>query len=287
MKKKTPLLAAVQYRLRHAGRLATAGRRRLPDFLILGAAKSGTTSLYNYLIQHPCVEPCFRKEVHYFDRNFNKGVRWYRSFFPRKDLHKAGCSRVVSGESSPYYLFHPLAAERIARVAPEARFFVLLRDPADRAVSHYNHRVRAGQEKLPIEEAFAAEEERLRGEAEKLGDGVTRFSFNHYYYSYLSRGRYARQLESWFSRFPRGQFLVIDSDDLFRDPDTVYRSAIGHLGLAYTGPARYAPFNSADKTTYTALPPALRARLSDAFAEDNERLFDLLGKRFPWQPHTA
>ncbi len=287
MKKKTPLFTAIRYRLRHAGRLATAGRRSLPDFLIIGAAKSGTTSLYNYLIQHPCVMPCFRKEVHYFDRNFNKSERWYRSFFPVRGQHPAGCSRSVTGESSPYYLFHPLAAERVSRVVPQARFLVLLRDPADRAVSHYNHRLRAGQETLPIEEAFAAEEKRLQGEAERLGDGVTRFSFNHYYYSYLARGRYARQLETWFSLLPREQFLVIDSDDLFRNPDSVYRAALGHLGLAYTGPVHYEPYNSADKTAYATLPESLRGRLSEAFAEDNERLFELIGKRFQWPQQHA
>jgi len=156
---------------------ATAGLRAGPDFVIIGSKRGGTTSLYNYLLQHPSVQPLFPgrqriKGVHYFDSQFARGPRWYRSHFPLqargRHLARPWLRQAVAGEASPYYLFHPLAAERLARQVPDVRVIVLLRDPVERAYSHYKERVRNGGESLTFDEAIAAEPGRLLGEAERI-----------------------------------------------------------------------------------------------------------------------
>ena len=134
--------------LRHYG-LLTAGLRAGPDFAVIGAKRGGTTSLYNYLLQHPHIQPLFPgrqriKGVHFFDSGYAHGERWYRSHFPlaigSRHLARPWISRPLTGEASPYYLFHPLAAERLARHCPDVRLLVVLRDPVERAYSHYEFR---------------------------------------------------------------------------------------------------------------------------------------------------
>ena len=141
--------------------------RKLPDFLIVGVMKGGTTSLFRYLVRHPQVLPPFRKEIKYFDCNYINGQNWYQAHFPLKKKFVGGSK--LTGEATPYYIFHPQAPMRIAEALPEAKIIILLRNPIDRAYSHYQHMVRVGREPLSFEEAIAAEPERLAGEAEKIG----------------------------------------------------------------------------------------------------------------------
>src|SRR5689334_8975756 len=124
-------------------RNSTSQLRLLPDFIIIGAQKGGTTSLYNYLIEHPLIKSARRKEVHYFDRNFHKGVSWYKAFFPTS-LEKYYAENIlkkdfITGEGSPEYLFYPHCAEKAVRVLPQAKIIALLRNPVDRAYSQYRH----------------------------------------------------------------------------------------------------------------------------------------------------
>src|SRR5215208_8528317 len=125
---------------------ATAKLRPLPDFLILGAQKAGTTALYAYLRWHPQITGPSFKEVSFFDRHYARGERWYRAHLPMRR------SSIV-GEASPSYLFHPLAPERVAQMLPNARLVALLRNPVDRAFSHYQHEVALGREPLSFEAA--------------------------------------------------------------------------------------------------------------------------------------
>ena len=169
----------------------TARLRPLPDFLIVGAQKAGTTALYAYLRRHPSITGPSWKEVSYFDRHYLRGPAWYRGNFP---LRSRG--RIV-GEASPSYLFHPDAAERAAALVPGARVIALVRDPVERAHSHYQHEVALGREPLPFEEALEREEERLAGELERMRADAGYFSHAWWNYTYLARGRYAEQLERW------------------------------------------------------------------------------------------
>src|SRR6187551_3563074 len=149
---------------------ATSRWRPLPDFLVIGAQKAGTTALYAYLRWHPGIAGPSWKEVCFFDRHWWRGEAWYRGQFPLR----AG-ERLV-GEASPSYLFHPLAPERARSLVPGAKLVALLRDPVDRAYSQYQHEVALGREPLSFEDALAAEEERTRGEAERLAADPRAFS---------------------------------------------------------------------------------------------------------------
>ena len=163
--------------------------RALPDAIIIGAQKCGTSSLHNYLTQHPGVIAPLRKEVHYFDDNYRRGERWYRAHFGR-----AG-GPGINLDSSPYYLFHPLAAQRAHQLLPDARLIVMLRDPVRRAYSHYWHERDKRRESLSFADALDAEPLRIARDAQRLAQGEIDSSPDHRRYSYLARGRYAEQLE--------------------------------------------------------------------------------------------
>src|SRR5262245_43057221 len=112
-------------------RRLTARLRVVPDFIIIGTQRGGTTSLYNNLIKHPCIVPAFKKEVHCFDVNFRKGISWYQTHFPsyiEKYLRKAHAKDFVTGEASPYYMFHPHVPRRIAEMVPKVKLIALLRN---------------------------------------------------------------------------------------------------------------------------------------------------------------
>ena len=268
------------YAARRLGRLATAPMRTLPDFIIIGAQKGGTTFLNQLLAQHPRIRPAFLKEVHYFDLNFDKGVNWYRSNFPVR----MGNDGYVTGEASPYYMFYPHAARRASAVVPNAKLIALLRNPVDRAYSHYQHqalRVKGeGQETLSFERALEAEGERLRGEEERMLQDERYLSPNHRNYSYLSRGIYVDQLSVWSRFFDRSQILALNSDDLFDDTPSALATILDFLGVPQWMPDAYSISN---KGKYNeAISATLRQRLEDFFRPHNLRLFDYLGEDFGW-----
>jgi hypothetical protein len=251
---------------------ATASLRPLPDFLILGAQKAGTTALYAYLRWHPEITGPSFKEVSFFDRHYAHGERWYRAHMP---VRRSG----VVGEASPSYLFHPLAPERVARMLPEARLIALLRNPVDRAFSHYQHEVALGREQLTFEEALAREDERMQGELERMLADPSYFSHAWWNYTYAARGRYAEQLERWHAAFPREQVLVLLTDDLAADTAGTYRRTLEFLGVADRGLESYPRIFERE---YGEMDPDTRARLEERFAEPNRRLAELLARELPW-----
>jgi hypothetical protein len=278
--------AGAKRSLRLYGEL-TAGMRDLPDFMIIGAKRGGTTSLYNYLLEHPRVLPLLPsrqriKGPHFFDSNFSRGMRWYRSHFPTaayRRVRERDGQRVVAGESSPYYLFHPLAAERAARLVPGTKVIVLLRDPVERAWSHYKERVRHGAEPLAFEEAIEREPERLRGEAERIVSEPGYLSYAHEQQSYLAQGRYLDSLPAWRDRFPPGQMLIMPSEELYADPQAALDRVTGFLGLP--------SWRLEDRTKHNYHPAAgmseaTRRELSGLFEQHNRDLAKLLDMRFEW-----
>ncbi|WP_017715481.1 sulfotransferase domain-containing protein [Kamptonema formosum] len=237
----------------------------MPDFLIIGAQKCGTTSLYHYLIQHPQIRPAAQKELHFFDLFFSKGVEWYLEQFPRRT---AGAGW-LTGESSPYYIFHPLVPQRVWRLFPEVKLIVLLREPVARAWSHYHHEVRLGYEKLSFEDAIALEPERLKGETEKILADETYYSFNHQHCTYLSRGAYAEQLLSWMELFPKKQFLILKSEDFYANPAESVKQVFEFLGLPDCRLPEYGKYNAGE---YPPISDATQRYLREYFQPHNQRL---------------
>ena len=276
-----------------AYRVSTSSLRLLPEFMIIGTQKGGTSSLYNYLIQHPCIASAFAKEVHFFDNhtrahNFGKGIAWYRSHFAY-DLDKSNNKRhkqqLITGEASPDYIFDPHAPQRIAATLPSVKLIALLRNPIDRAYSHYLHNTRAsydvGRETLSFEEAITKEEERLQGEREKLLQDESYFSYNYMHYSYLSRGIYVKQLKTWFDLFPREQILVLKSEDFYANPDTIFKQVLGFLKLPVWELQEYKSYNSS-KGSQANIISATREYLAGYFKFHNERLYQQLDINFGW-----
>jgi hypothetical protein len=261
---------------RFLSRLATGHLRALPDFVMIGGMKCGTTSLFQYLQQHPGVSPVYVEEVHYFDLNYGRGLNWYRAHFP---MRPGGGEATVSGDDSPYYIFHPMVPARVAKDLPDVKLIALLRNPVDRAYSHYNHELRRDRETLSFEQALDKEAERLEGEEERMAVDPSYVSFEHQRHSYVARGRYAEQLDRWFALFPRERILVLQSEEMFRDPGPVYNRVLDFLDLPASDVPEFGVFNPGG---YKEMEGSTRRRLEETFEPLNEDLFKLLGRSFDW-----
>jgi hypothetical protein len=273
-----PLRRVVRSTIWTFGR-ATSRFRPLPDFLVIGAQKAGTTALYAYLRWHPAITGPSWKEVSFFDRHHARGPAWYRGNFPLTLL--AGRSRPpLVGEASPSYVFHPFAPARVAALLPDARLIVLLRDPVDRAYSHYQHEVALGRETLPFEEALAQEEERTRGEVERMLADPGYFSHAWWDFTYLARGRYAEQLERWLAVFPRAQLLVLPAQELAHRPAETYARVLAFLGAS---PHDLEAYPRIFERTYADMAPDTRRWLAAYYAEPNRHLGELLGQDLGWE----
>lgn len=257
-----------------ATRRPTAGRRVLPTFLIIGAQRSGTTSLHYYLARHRDVHgPVRDKGVHYFDTDYGRSVAWYRSHFPlRSSLERSGRPYAV-GESSPYYLFHPEIPARVTRLLPDVRAVAILRDPVERTVSHHHHEVARGHEHLSLGRALEAEEERLAGQEALLAADPSAVSHAHMHHGYVARSQYATQLERWLEYLAPDQLLLLRTEELQRDPAAALGRVTAFLGIEPLPPADYPVYN---ERSYADVDPELVAELRDRFADSEARVAELM-----------
>jgi hypothetical protein len=256
--------------------------RVLPDFLIVGAQKSGTTFLFSALLKSGHVLGPALKEVHYFDINYRKGENWYRSLFPsRKEIQerkKQTDSRTISGEASPFYLYYPYAAERAHALLPNLKIIAVLRDPLERAISHYYHSSAWGVESLSIDEAFAAEESRLAPDKERMANDPEYIGQSFSNHSYVDRGHYTRQLKTWEKHFSREQMLILDSRKLFGDTQGSLDKVCAFLEIP---PFEYVGGASRNTTSGKAdASDALRQKILSKFETSNDELFEYTGIRF-------
>ncbi len=196
-------------------RPAEPNATRLPTFVIVGAMKSGTTSLARWLKPHPQVFLSDVKELHFFDVHYHKGADWYRGQFAG-----AGPSLAV-GEATPVYMYDERAPARMHALLPEARIVAILRNPVDRAYSHYWHNRQRGNELLDFREAVEREPERRQRDDQPYLHA----------YAYMDRGRYLQQLQRLTASYAREQLLVETFDDLRQDPQSVYRRVCGFIGV--------------------------------------------------------
>ncbi|WP_028654847.1 sulfotransferase domain-containing protein [Nocardioides sp. J54] len=260
----------------------TADLRERPAFIVVGAQRAGTTTLFRLLSEHPQLcRPTAAKGTGYFDDNYRRGPRWYRAHFP---LRRPGRWRRTAFECSGYYLFHPLAAERIARDLPECHVVVMVRDPVVRAHSAHRHEAARGFESLPFDEAVAREPERTAGQAELLAADPTAVSFAHRHHAYLQRGEYAVQVRRFIDALGRDRVHVVDADELFADPVPVYVDLQQQLGLAVHRPAEVGRWNERPREP---LPEPLVARLRAYFDEHDAALAELLGREPSWRKEPA
>jgi len=235
------------------------------NFIIIGAQRSGTTSLYRYICAHPAVKPAVRKEIHFFDWQYEKGHVWYRGQLP-----------ATGGEASPSYIFDPAVPERVKKHEPDTRLIAILRNPADRAYSQYYHNRKRKTESLSLRQALDKEEKRLRA-------AIYMQSME---WSYKARGRYAEQLLRWFALFPPEQLLILKAEDLFNYPPETMLQVWKHLEL---NPIYQSVEEAYLKGTYRAhrrqtyrVHVGTRQYLIDYFDWHNQKLYQLLERDFDW-----
>ncbi len=263
---------------------------RLPTYVIAGAMRCGTTALNSYLREHPEIAVSSSKEVHFFDEKWDLGLDWYRGQFPDSD------EAVAVGEATPNYMYRPVALDRLRETLPEVKLVVMLRNPADRAYSHYWHDRTRGRTESEFGDIVARE---LAGE--DIGPAA-----------YVDRGRYRWQIEEILKRFPRESLHVQAFEDLKSDPVRVYGEICAFVGVsatfrpdrlgapvnAYTEfrsvkvrdwarrlPKRaqnlVAKLNQRKAAGYPPMDPTVRDKLNAEFVEANKGLDDLLGQRLP------
>lgn len=272
----------------------TAILRPFPDFILIGGKRCGTTSFYFQALRHPGILPMFpsarflpkprdSKGPHYFDSHSQHGLAWYRGHFPsrfkRRLVEWRTGGPVSAGEASPYYLYHPLAPQRVAGVLPGVKLIVLLRSPLERTYSHYREQRRNKTETLGFEDALEAEAVRTAGEEERLLADPRYSSFAHEQQSYVRQSEYVRGLRRWLEHFPRESLLILPSELYYTDPAAAFGRVFNFLCLPAADIGVAPVLNAAPQSPMNA---STRRRLEEHFAPFNAELEALTGQQFPW-----
>lgn len=255
----------------------------LPDFILIGGQRCGTTSLFRALDQHPqVIRPTFHKGVNYFDLNYHRGQGWYAAHFPtvpsvyRRANH--GEPRMVF-EASGYYMYHPFALGRLARDLPRTKVVVMLRDPVERAYSAWKHESARGFDSLDFDAALQKEDQRLSGEIDLMAADPAYESFSHRHHSYRRRGEYLAQLSRAVQALGREQIHVLYSEDFFAQPAAEYAQLCTFLGIAPGVPTVFEQHNARPSRS---MPESARRFLASHFSQERTELERLVGRPAPW-----
>ncbi len=236
-------------------------------------------------MQHPCIHPCTTKEPRFFDKYYNRGINWYKSCFPftfqKKFEKKFFHRKFFTGEATERYFEHPYVPQRIKKITPNAKFIVLLRNPIDRAYSHYNMRHDSKKEELSFEQAIIQEKERTKDEFEKMLNDENYYSKDYFHHSYLERSIYVTKLKHWMNEFPKERFLILKSEEFFKEPNNIYNQVIKFLELPKWELHEYKKIG-AGKYNQPKMEFSTRTQLIDYFRPYNEKLYKFLGINFNW-----
>ncbi len=248
----------------------------LPKFIIIGAQKSGTTSLYHYLSQHPKIlPPKYRKEINYFEkRYFSKSLRWYKSQFS----NSTGDS--INFEASTNYLFYPWSPKHVFETIPHCKIIILLREPKQRAWSHYKHQIRSKEEQIPFFKALEREMIHLDEIEKKILADPKYFNKSFRNYSYLRRGLYFKQIKNWARFFERESMFISSFDDFFENPIDKCNEIFEFLEIEKFS---INPSKIYNESSSNDIPPKESIDLMKSyFCEPNKLLFNYLSKDFNW-----
>ena len=250
--------------------------RVLPDFFVIGVVRSGTTSMYHFLDQHPSIVKSAYDELGFFDDNFRLGWSWYRSLFPtkmKKQKIKKKTGYFLTFDDTPFYIYNEIVAKRIREYFPNGKIIVLLRNPIDRAYSNYFLGVRMGNEKRSFEEAISEEMEQIKTHDKKqMNEFLSR--------SYLGRGLYALQLDIWFRYFKQENIFVIKSEDFSKNTQKIMEQVFKFLDLPKFEIKNIQKSNVAE---YPTMKEKTRECLKDFFESHNEKLYHMLKVRYDWR----
>lgn len=241
-------------------------KQKGPDFIIIGAAKSGTSSLFMYLGEHPQIITPHKKELDFFNQNYNKGIDWYLSHFPSI----TDFPEFVTGEASPAYFGDPSAMKRISKHFPHTKLIALLRNPVDRAISWHYQNVKCGYEKRSLEEVI--QEEIIK--------------FNHLQqkgkiqgWGHIIDGIYIEKLKQWFSFISQEKFLILKAEDLLNDTNTTMQKTFQFLELPHHNSEKYLKYNTG---SYVLDDSDLKQKLKTIFRPYNEQLEEYMNLKLNW-----
>ena len=260
-------------------RYFTSSIRILPSFIIVGAVRCGTTSLYYNICEHSSVLPASYDEIGYFDSNYELGINWYKSMFPTKfqkekiELKTGIC---ITGEDTPFYFWDKKAIKRIKQDIPKVKIIILMRNPIDRAYSNYHLGVRLGAESLTFEESIKKEMEHLMKNNELENDNIEKFLQPR---SYIAKGLYYQQIKNWFNEFSKEQILVLSTENLAMKPHQTLKQIFNFLGLPNE---QIQNIQNRKVGNYQKMDKDTRDLLKKIFQPHNEKLFKILGSKFEW-----
>ena len=245
-------------------------KEQAPDFLIVGATKCGTSSLYYYLGHHSQILFSHKKELNFFRKHFHQGIEWYLSHFPTITDRE----NFLTGEATPNYLRFANVAERIKQYCPDVKLIILLRNPVNRTVSWHYHKKNSGLTNDSLEQEITKEIKLLENlsETDIVNMGFTNpdnIISSLYYY----------QIKTWMEYLPRQQFLILKSEDFYSNPETTMEQVFTFLGLPVEKIAQYPKINAG---SYNSITPELRKTLSEYFQPYNELLEEYLNMKFNW-----
>lgn len=242
-----------------------------PEFFIIGSAKCGTTSLFNYIVSHPLVLPPIEKEIDYF-LHLERGDDWYYAHFPRKP---GDGKRYVTGEASVSTISISPVPDHLKTINPAAKLIALSRNPVDRAISHYSNQNRYGFDDRSLDEAMNEELDILEGNTDP--DGLAYWKTQR---GYLWLGHYADELEKWLAVFPEEQLALLMTEEMQADPEATVDRVYDFLGLP---PHRPASFRKYHRGAYDDQDQKqVRERLKAYFKRPNEHFYELIGRRLDW-----
>jgi len=254
--------------------------RVLPECFVIGVVRSGTTSLYHYLSQHPSIAPAAYDELGYFDDNYHLGVNWYKSLFPtkftrNKIIKKHG--KFLTYDVTPFYIYNPLVAKRIFESFPKAKIISNLRNPIDRAYSNYNDALEMGDIKIPFDEVVQTAMDEIDKNKSKINNEA--YIVDTFYENILARGFYADQLKIWFKKFQKNQLLMIPSEDLAQKTDQILTKIFEFLDLPYF---KIKDLTKQNKREYPPMKAETRKLLIEFYRPYNEKLYNLINQHFDW-----
>ncbi|MBS1988205.1 sulfotransferase domain-containing protein [Candidatus Dependentiae bacterium] len=225
-----------------------------PDFLVIGVTKCGTTSLYNWMVQHPKIHSRAKKEIHFFDGNYNKGFGWYNRHFSKKQPGQ------LSGEATPGYFWKKACLPKVAKYCQGTKLILICRNPVKRVISEYFRLKRRGEEKLPFDQAIARA-----------------YNFGRY----LGAGCYSEHLARWLSFFPRKDIHIMFLEELAVAPERELNKVFGFLGLKNYRINSYEPRNKATYDASQIRPETIRY-LEKFYEPFNQKFAKMLGRKLPW-----
>jgi len=261
----------------------TGSIRVLPDFLVIGAKRCGTTSLFYHLPEHPCISKSPYDNMGFFNDNFHLGINWYKSFFPTiftRNKIKSKFGDCMTFDVTTTYMEEESTANNVYQTKPNMKIIVILRNPVDRAYSHYHVNVKEKSEKRSFEDAIFEEMNRIKSERiiQNKNKNLRVFTPNNIHY--LKKGFYALQLKSWFKIFPREQILVLSTEEFQEDQNIIYKKIFDFLNIPNM---KIKSTEKMEKGNYIPMKHDTQNLLLDYFRQYNYELFELINSEFDWK----